>query len=575
MNFVVDISNVSLKILKQFAYSSEHLSDKNNIFTIILNDYEFILPLEIAICYSSSIFSLYETDPTIRKIKFDIQFHDNNMAQKIIEILTDQNDSNLQINLKTENEIFDLASFGKEFGFSPFIKPLYDYYSKELGNINKENVFKLYDYLQFFGSDSQVKNKIISFISENFHYFANEDSFIDWCCTIQNEEIVESIINNKKLKVKTENQLLQFIIKLCKKEPKYECLFSFVFLEYCDKDSCKSFIDYLTTNKNECQTHSMKLILECIGRRLCQEKLPVTKINNINRYIEQQLEEEPNFEIFANVSLGYINIDQTMLIKYIQKINDKSYKFLYPGEDNATCSSVFKVTLKPGNYKLECVGASGGKGEIEEGGYGGYSCGVLSLEEKANLYLYIGGVGSSVSGSPRIISKGGFNGGGDGMTGSGSFHAGGGGGATDIRLNSQDLDSRIIVAGGGGGTARLNKGKDSPGGNGGGINGQPSSKPGDCSFGTGGTQSNPGICCNGGSGTPGNKNQGGNGNSETLESSSGGGGGGYYGGGGGYWSGGGGGSGYLSSHILSMNGIQKETKEFNNIGNGYITISLL
>ncbi|MCC0638293.1 glycine rich domain-containing protein [Clostridioides sp. ES-S-0001-02] len=116
------------------------------------------------------------------------------------------------------------------------------------------------------------------------------------------------------------------------------------------------------------------------------------------------------------------------------------YEFNYTGSEQS-------VALKPGKYKFECYGArGGGVGTPHSSGFysgkGGYSAGELILKQETTLYLYVG-----------IDGKKGydFNGGGYAIGASG-------GGATDIRLiggswdNEQGLLSRIIVAGGGGGT---------------------------------------------------------------------------------------------------------------------------
>ena len=49
------------------------------------------------------------------------------------------------------------------------------------------------------------------------------------------------------------------------------------------------------------------------------------------------------------------------------------------------------------------------------------------------------------------LAKGGFNGGGDAYGSSTSEPGNGGGGASDVRIGSNSLYARVIVAGGGGG----------------------------------------------------------------------------------------------------------------------------
>lgn len=123
-------------------------------------------------------------------------------------------------------------------------------------------------------------------------------------------------------------------------------------------------------------------------------------------------------------------------------------------------------TGQSGWYKIELWGASGGSTssttrKARTGGKGSYVSGVVYLEENETLYFYIGGT--------TTTSKGGVNGGGDG----GSETGKGGGGSTDVRTirgawdQEESLQSRFLVAAGGGGADGLEDGSD--GGNGGQI----------------------------------------------------------------------------------------------------------
>lgn len=184
--------------------------------------------------------------------------------------------------------------------------------------------------------------------------------------------------------------------------------------------------------------------------------------------------------------------------------------------------SVQVVTLPKGKYTLECWGAQGGyRDSSSYGGKGGKSYGILTLVKPTLLYIYVGGSGNTGG------TNGGFN---------------GGGGASDIRIGTDSLYARVIVAGGGGSDGA----SDKKGMYGGGTSGGSSSE----NYGTGGggTQTTGGT---GGSGNDGTFGKGGAG----LNRSSGyggAGGGGWYGGGGAYPDssgdddrGGGGGSGFV------------------------------
>lgn len=107
-------------------------------------------------------------------------------------------------------------------------------------------------------------------------------------------------------------------------------------------------------------------------------------------------------------------------------------------------------------------------GNIGAPGLGAYTKGTIHLTKGQVLYLYIGQSGDDVS-LPTQLS---FNGGGE--THANSPFYGKGGGATDIRLISGDwkddegLNSRIMVAGGGGSGQG---GGSGAGGNAGGLTG--------------------------------------------------------------------------------------------------------
>ena len=256
-----------------------------------------------------------------------------------------------------------------------------------------------------------------------------------------------------------------------------------------------------------------------------------------------------------------------------------------------------EIHLEPNKYLFEAWGASGG---YPNAGAGGYTSGVLILNESTTFYVFVGGEGEGANENGNI-TQGGCNGGGNGGKGdvkvnnAGYYWSGsGGGGATDIRFNSSRINDRILVAGGGGG-ACSNYSYRSIGGDAGGLIGLSSSTSDDLiNISKGGNQTDGyelGLGQDGRNGTYPDI-QGAEGN--------GGGGGGWYGGhsyqeAGDYSdSGGGGGSSYISGHqecltqhsvfsffratlkagnesFLSPNG----TLETGHNGNGYFRISII
>ena len=261
-------------------------------------------------------------------------------------------------------------------------------------------------------------------------------------------------------------------------------------------------------------------------------------------------------------------------------ISGDKYMFAYTGKEQ-----VFTAPIS-GTYVIEAWGAQGGDSRYiynsdnsNTGGYGGYSTGEVYLEEGDKLYINVGGKGASVtynqsSGEVIYDESTGYNGGGYAAVYPENSSHSGGGGASHIAYKTGlltsfkiDLESLIMVAGGGGGasTHLAYPNYSGTGGSGGGyIGGAGVSESNTCyHYGTGGTQSAIGGTTNCPSGGRSSRDEQvppapdfGKGSSYASNLTSngyayGGGGGGFYGGQSGYHAPGGGGSGYIGSPILS------------------------
>lgn len=217
-----------------------------------------------------------------------------------------------------------------------------------------------------------------------------------------------------------------------------------------------------------------------------------------------------------------------------------SYTYFSPG----SCTTY--TVPSQGNYRIELWGADGGSansGSIQ-GGHGAYTAGTIYLDAEETLYFCVGKKGT--------VTAGGYNGGGNGAS-----YSAGGGGATDVRFGSNNVNARIMVAGGGGGASYSSATANGVGGNAGGLNGTRGFKgktlpSTDCA--AAGSQTGGG---NFGSGKPGSSNAAG-------------GGGGYRGGNGSSSTscGGAGGSSYISGHkgsiaIISSSSTSPRTAQIN------------
>lgn len=218
-----------------------------------------------------------------------------------------------------------------------------------------------------------------------------------------------------------------------------------------------------------------------------------------------------------------------------------NFEYIAPTTDVAEPYYTYRV-YTTGYYKLETWGGSGNKG-----GYGGYSVGIAKLNEGDLLYVYVGG--------GAINQNGGYNGGGTRTT-SGA-KTGGGGGATHIAMKSgllkslsSNIDSIVIVSGGGAGF--YNGTDHSHGGGGGylGVNSKTGKSSGGSCTASSGSQTAAGKSCGDASGYKAGFGYGCSGGSSVSA-----GGAGFYGGGCGWvqgsdYYGGAGGSGYINSSYL-------------------------
>ena len=123
-----------------------------------------------------------------------------------------------------------------------------------------------------------------------------------------------------------------------------------------------------------------------------------------------------------------------------------------------TKAGIYTFTLSSGKYTFHCYGAQGGDGiydfeispTIGLGGKGAHVLGTLSINGSGTLfYLNVGGEGEQGNSKQN---KGGINGGGkagfslDSASRNNLSYSGGGGGATDIRVETNNLANRIMVA---------------------------------------------------------------------------------------------------------------------------------
>ena len=189
-----------------------------------------------------------------------------------------------------------------------------------------------------------------------------------------------------------------------------------------DYSQCK----YIYTDSNTLLGDDITLYNE---GSITEETTTIEKVKGAGTYYLHVLATDINGNVKEEVSSTYVTIASEA-------------NFDYTG-------AVRSTALLPGKYKLEVWGAEGGYGYTSSSSYpsgkGGYAKGEIELETASDIYVYAGGRGNNGT-STSSVKNGGFNGGGN----SGYRCGGSGGGASDVRIGSDSLYSRVIVSGGGG-----------------------------------------------------------------------------------------------------------------------------
>ena len=260
-------------------YLISQIEITNKTCTIHLNNIkEFQIPLLVAISYFSLISQMLLNDSLMTDFYVVDHLLDNiqeNIIEKLVYLLNLQ-----EIQLDNE-EIIQLAKIGKVLGNNELIALYMDMINKNEQNLNIDNALTLIKQKLYFGLPIEELNSEISYISSNFSTFV--DKLVELGNEIKYYNVIESIIKHENLTLTTEDELLEFIIKLCRQNRIYELLYEYVWLEYCSIESISNFIEYI--NIYMCKDNHFKSIIKCINKRLIQEQIPV-KIQNEKRYKE-------------------------------------------------------------------------------------------------------------------------------------------------------------------------------------------------------------------------------------------------------------------------------------------------
>ena len=251
----------------------------SNDFVININDRTLTLPLLTAISLSTKITQLILKDSTLKEKGFNVEFKTETSIDKIIDVLSKNIvKSNLTLN---EEEILDFAVFGTIFGNKEFVRPLYSSLEKCVNSgITVDNVISVIGEKTIVAMIEEKERDIeeeIGIIAKNFSKLCKRPEFIKWCLMVENEEFVDKILNHDELFVNTEDDVLSFVLAINNDATygrnRFMHLFSNVYLEFCNKASCESFLNFVESNDSLKEQGSRKTMISCIKRYIFKDRM--------------------------------------------------------------------------------------------------------------------------------------------------------------------------------------------------------------------------------------------------------------------------------------------------------------
>ena len=248
-------------------------------FTFIVNDKEFKTSRLLSDLLSPKISQAHLIDPTIDV--FCIRTQSKGNFQHILDLY------DFQPTTLSEDEV-------------PFFSEIIEFLeSKSIKLITKDEIFQLttdnifsqikkHEKYDHFYSENLTEE--IDFISSHFYeLFDDNNSSIETFLSLT-DETIEKVINNSKLKLKDEDQLISVINELSKSDTKFSSLYEFVI--FCNVSSSKmtEFVDLFDIN--EISSHIWRSLSFRLKKEIKEEVMQ--EENENHRYIGK-VEKELSF----------------------------------------------------------------------------------------------------------------------------------------------------------------------------------------------------------------------------------------------------------------------------------------
>ena len=243
-------------------------------FTFIVNNERFATTRLIADLLSSKIRRIHHADPTLNEYILNTQ-NQGNFSSFLKLVNFDKNEI-------SEKDIPFILEIITELGYDSFRIT----FSDDATKITNENVLSLLEEYIKYGLINQKKEKLINYIAAHFGEIIDE----------KNEEIIkidpdllEEILNNRKLKINDEDQLLHLINSLYSKNKKYSNLYCHVIFQNAGSKMIDEFFEIFDLNDIN---HRIWFSLS----KFLKKNVPCTIKHHKNRY-KKQIKEEKKQEI--------------------------------------------------------------------------------------------------------------------------------------------------------------------------------------------------------------------------------------------------------------------------------------
>lgn len=294
-----------------------------NNFIFIVNNKEYRTSNVVASLISPKICKMFKIDPTISEFTIKTRYQGN--FQHILNLV------NFQANAIPESDIL----FIKEISEILENESLEIINENDIGQIQIDNVFNRIIYHEKFPLfySHQIEEEI-DFISSHFYEIeASQEEEISKL-TI---ESIERILSNKKLQLKSEDQLISIINKLCSNDSKYSNLYSFIEFSNVSENKMTSFLSIFDYN----------LINAEIWRKLTERLENPIFIEKSDKKEDQKFKRYQNLDEITMYNRSFISIPCRMknelngIITYLRK---NSYNKI-TDEIEVTSSSVNENNL--------------------------------------------------------------------------------------------------------------------------------------------------------------------------------------------------------------------------------------